>query len=90
MPHPLWYYDCLPGTNRNDVLDSILFEYDINTPRDEKKNLVGVRVHLPAVRRIACHEWGANHESIDSGRRSRFPRDETRRAVALQPEKGAR
>ncbi len=32
VPYPSRYYDCLPGTYLNDVLGSIFFEYDINTP----------------------------------------------------------
>jgi hypothetical protein len=88
MPHASRYYDCLSGTYLNNVLDAFFFEDDIYATRDEKDNLVSVRVHLSTMRRVACHKWGTNHEAVHSWRRPGFPRNKTRLAVAFQPENG--
>jgi len=88
MPYPSRYYDCLSGTYLDNVLDAFFFEDDIHATRDEKDNLVGVRVHLPAMRRVACHQWGTNHEAIHWWRRRGFARNESRLAVASQTQNG--
>jgi hypothetical protein len=91
MPDASGHDHCLPGAQLDDGIGSVSFEDDCRVARDEEENLVGVRVHLAAVRRRCRHARDADHEAVDTRWRPRFPWHHRRCAVAsAQAEQGAR